>query len=546
MSQASGPGNVTGTMVASQLTQHSSSAAMSGQMSPYFPHGGSGIHATRASSSGTASETSPLANSTMMGNLNTASLSQGGVDQRTWALLNAVVQGSSGSPVPSLQSPRTCSPFTGTRGAPPTNNSVVVGLANFNKSDSDGEAVSDSSLPRSVPSALLANSMHPPQLSIYQRRMSTNGSKKIAPLCTPTLMTAQEQPQGIYPSPHPHMHHNPHMLALYSPAMASPFLGYSTFASSFSAPPTPCDGAPMDMMVSAGNKHFHPYLNGPASLSPTDDSFGFSAGLMPTSLGHTPCSAAASGSLAHMNGGNLGGPSGMVNGIPLSAGVDMNLHDNLSYYGEGNSVPPPDQYESVSNRRLSRRRERNRLAARRSREKRSQYITDLQNQNTMLHRQLLQIHQQLKACTEELNQFRRMYPSPISPGFSLSNTAVTSNNHGCNSSSSGHSTLMGVGGAGSEGTGMSSAATHHGGHPPPLTASLITAGMSSAPPVSPMIPTGLVSPAMYAPYFPQSPGFPFLVSQATGTTPTSGPQEGMSHCVSQSPSASPDSFGHRL
>ncbi|KAJ1921308.1 hypothetical protein IWQ60_006782, partial [Tieghemiomyces parasiticus] len=242
----------------------------------------------------------------------------------------------------------------------------------------------------------------PSQLSLYQRRMSSNGSKKITPLCAPTLLTATQD----------------QLLALYSPTAPSSFNASTPVSATFSAPHTPygmgmVDMANGSMPYSADPaytaRHFHPYLPASASPSPTDGSFSHRIPSQNGYLMHTPTAG-------EFSGFDIGFKSGAYLG-PDDDGPDDGNGD-----AQDNGADDNGNVDPALRRRINRRRERNRLAARRSREKRTQYITDLQTQNALLSRQYMHLHQQFKVCAEELSQYRRLYPSPVTPGFAMPTT----------------------------------------------------------------------------------------------------------------------------
>ncbi|KAJ1928292.1 hypothetical protein IWQ60_002202, partial [Tieghemiomyces parasiticus] len=141
---------------------------------------------------------------------------------------------------------------------------------------------------RSVPAAISQAMNTPSQLSLYQRRMSSNGSKKITPLCAPTLLTATQD----------------QLLALYSPTAPSSFNASTPVSATFSAPHTPygmgmVDMANGSMPYSADPtytaRHFHPYLPASASPSPTDGSFSHRIPSQNGYLMHTPTAGEFSG-----------------------------------------------------------------------------------------------------------------------------------------------------------------------------------------------------------------------------------------------------------
>ncbi|KAJ1962427.1 hypothetical protein H4R35_007354 [Dimargaris xerosporica] len=231
----------------------------------------------------------------------------------------------------------------------------------------------------------MSQAMHPPQPSLFQRRMSTNGTKKIAPLCAPVFLADQLKLQELC-----------------SPTVQSS-TAMELVAISYSAPHTPLD--------MAATRPMYPYMQPPHSLSPTDDRFVSLPAPLPSQELQVQ--------------------------TPKSAGADLETSfgqftPNSPYFAESggrmgtgasSSNDPQDQ---IMMRRISRRRERNRIAARRSREKRTHYINELQDRNARLQHALNLAQNQLRLCSEELQQYRRLYPSPVSPGFNMTNSGASS------------------------------------------------------------------------------------------------------------------------
>ncbi|KAJ1975883.1 hypothetical protein H4R34_004174 [Dimargaris verticillata] len=233
-------------------------------------------------------------------------------------------------------------------------------------------------------SEAMSQAMHPPQPSLFQRRMSTNGTKKITPLCAPVFLADQLKLQELC-----------------SPTVHSP-AAMGLTAISYSAPHTPLD--------MAATRSMYPYMQPPHSLSPTDDRFVSLPAPLPSQE--------------------------MQMQAPKSAGADLETSfgqftPNSHYFTEdgtrvGNGASSSnDPQDQIMMRRISRRRERNRIAARRSREKRTYYINELQDRNARLQHALSLAQNQLRLCSDELQQYRRMYPSPISPGFNMSNSGTS-------------------------------------------------------------------------------------------------------------------------
>ncbi|KAJ1657706.1 hypothetical protein IWQ61_002941 [Dispira simplex] len=261
----------------------------------------------------------------------------------------------------------------------------------------------------SLPSHVVSTIEQPVVPTLFQRRMSNNGVKRLQPLSSSALMSE------VFPL---------HLSTAVYPSQASSPFGSFHCSGSYSAPHTPRD-------LHSSNTEYYAHATELATSSLANLS-------SPPSPEET-VSIIEDGTVTNYSATNVDLAIADSWAPRTSADAETIGESNHSYRAPEQSIEKPQTLEpstaetknypsdsntdKFSNFRLSRRRERNRVAARRSREKRSQFMMDLQNHNILLQQQLVMYRSQLETCMEELCHYRRLYPAPsISTGVTPSAT----------------------------------------------------------------------------------------------------------------------------